>query len=629
MSGRSHAPGAMPGLLAELTAAAPGRIVRKLDKKPGLAGGWSWSVEGDRVEVETDRGEVVTLKASGGVVRGVDDVGCTCLLSPRCLHVLAVVSSLEIAEQAEEAPAGGSGGAEEESGAAGEPGAGDLVELSQKQLEAALACWTVGAQLLEHGAAAAGAVHQSELLRAVHSCQLAGMYRLAATGLRIVRAVRDLRLERPEFSLPVIAADMLELLDTSWRLSSPADDPARERLVPPSLVGTARRAYTARGSLRLFGLFVQPVAAASGYAGVVTYLCDREGIRTISDVKPGEPGRSKAAYVAGAAIGDVSVPHRQLCREGLLIQGATGSADGRLGSGASVRAVRSGPSSWQDEVPDSLWKQGLEAQLDRAFDALSLAPAERPAGTDLLFASGVVLGAHENALCLSVLPAPHGSSTCHDASPMLLRATAPSQHSELCFQENLRLLACAPGLALRLIGRVRFQRPLCVELLAVGEPAEQDPIPEIVCPKEPPFLRLPKAWGSRCNLGLDRLQRSYLAHAEKTPAPVLLAAGDGGPVDPLEHLRRRLRRMVMGGRASLPSGAVVELGRESALLRRRMMPSAASLLSKLAEVAVSASRKATGERGSGDPALLAHSWLAAAAYERAATRALHRSAWAR
>src|SRR6185437_7945307 len=117
-----------------------------------------------------------------------------------------------------------------------------------------------------------------------------------------------------------------------------------------------------------------------------TYVCDGQGrVWTISDVMPGDAARARAAYDAGVRMGDTSIAHRRLCREGLFVQGATGSRDMRLGAGASVKAVRSGQTAWSDGGPRALWEVPLEAQIERAYAALALPGAARSAGAMLLF----------------------------------------------------------------------------------------------------------------------------------------------------------------------------------------------------------------------------------------------------
>src|SRR5690606_12127068 len=139
--------------------------------------------------------------------------------------------------------------------------------------------------------------------------------------------------------------------------------------------------------------------------------------------------------------------HRALSREGLFLSDATASADGRLGAGAGVRAVRAGPSSLEDEAPRALFATPIEAQLERARRAMARPPLERPAGWDLLFTTASVLGLTRDALIVAV-PG--------ELTPLALRCVAPSDHEALHYRENLRRLGALAGAPLELIGRVRF-----------------------------------------------------------------------------------------------------------------------------------------------------------------------------
>jgi hypothetical protein len=82
----------------------------------------------------------------------------------------------------------------------------------------------------------------------------------------------------------------------------------------------------------------RPLQRAESFAGMVTYLvgADRRPW-TVANVTPGGPARCAAAYHEPVQLGDVASAHLALCRMGLHVQGATGSADGRLGP---VRARR-------------------------------------------------------------------------------------------------------------------------------------------------------------------------------------------------------------------------------------------------------------------------------------------------
>ncbi|HSS01844.1 MAG TPA: hypothetical protein VLM79_32525, partial [Kofleriaceae bacterium] len=301
------------------------------------------------------------------------------------------------------------------------------------------------AELLATGAEASGAFAQAELLRSIHTCRNVGLHRLAAAQTRVLRSIRDLRGDRPEFSLGVLTADLRDALAVAWRLA--AGDSA------PSLVGTARRDYESIGSLHVRGLFTEAVVARSGYAGAATYLLDERGaIYTRSDIAPGDVGRAAGAYDAAAGLGDAVLPHRELSRAGLFLSDATASADGRLGAGQRVRAVRaSEPARWDHPTLEARWRTPLEQQL-AAVAAHDATPDElRPAGWNLLFVEGVIAGGADLALVVG---------------DRALRLATIHHHRLLAARDNLSVLARASGLRVRAIGRVRLAAAGRLELLA-------------------------------------------------------------------------------------------------------------------------------------------------------------------
>jgi hypothetical protein len=79
------------GLLAAIEAAAPARIARRVKETPRLADGWAWTRVGGETAVVTDD---VTVRLAGDVVDA-GGVTCSCLLAPKCVHILAVISVLE------------------------------------------------------------------------------------------------------------------------------------------------------------------------------------------------------------------------------------------------------------------------------------------------------------------------------------------------------------------------------------------------------------------------------------------------------------------------------------------------------------------------------------------------------
>ncbi len=454
------------------------------------------------------------------------------------------------------------------------------VALDAEQVAAARHVRDAVAGLLTSGSGVSGPLGEADLSRAVHGARAAKLHRLARGGTRLLRGLHDLQANRSQFTLPGFADDLRETLLVARALQGgSADD---------RWVGTGRRAYLPIGSLRLWGLFTEPIVAGSGHAGVSTVLCDASGRTwTVSDVLPGTPDYVYAAYDNPARIGGTNLSHRRLGRDGLWLDGATGSWDGRLGAGQSVMARRAGASSWEEEAPAALFALPFAEQVHRA-----LASERGPAG-DLVFTVVVARGAHKEALIADV---PGGPS---------LRLVAPVDHTDLAWRDNLRLLARAPGLSLRVVGRVLPDRPRTLALLAIGPAQAVDPTA--------PVLNLPEVWAGRANVGLDRLSPALVEGAQPRPVEVEVQAS-AEPPDPLEALRRRLQRAVLGGAGTIPAEALGRIEVEARDLERLLMPTAAAALRGLG----------AGSRPGAD---FAEAWLAAAIAEEAAGRALARSAW--
>lgn len=142
-------PSISPGLLADLTAAAPARLVKKLDATPTLAESWTWTA-GDSWTVVTDTNETVTLRPENGALSAPAHVACSCLLAPKCLHLLAVAAVLPVADSAaQEVPL-----VSETPAAAAAPVA--TVTLSASQLAAVALARRAAERLLAEGARAPG-----------------------------------------------------------------------------------------------------------------------------------------------------------------------------------------------------------------------------------------------------------------------------------------------------------------------------------------------------------------------------------------------------------------------------------------------------------------------------------------
>jgi len=364
---------------------------------------------------------------------------------------------------------------------------------------------------------------------------------------------------------------------------------------PPHLVGSARRDYATAGNLRLRGVLTEAVVARSGYAGVVTYLVDDKGrMYSRSDIAAGDAGRAAGAYDAAAGIGDAVLPHRELCRTGLFVEGATASADGRLGAGQRVRAVRSSkPSRWETE-----WFARPLADQLAAIAIHDAAPEEqRPAGWDFLYLEGVIVAG------------PGGVGIVAGTTPVLF--TTPLEQRILAVRDNLAVLARATGFTVRVIGRVRVGSPRQVDILALAPALTET------------RLGFPETWHGRANLAYDRLsippRSADGVDVTVTPAPPT--------ADLLAPLRRRIERAVLGGAGTLPTHAIGELDREAAQLADRALPGGAVVLRDLAALAHDAGRGATGVRRAVDHEAFARAWLRAALYEDAARRRLGVASW--
>ncbi|MFN8609212.1 MAG: SWIM zinc finger family protein [Vulcanimicrobiota bacterium] len=472
-------PAAAGILLSQLLAETPPRLLKKLEGQPGLADQWRWESQGEAWLVTTSQGEKVRLLLRDGRLQSLDDLTCTCLLAPRCLHRLAVLSLLPLADMAESEQAQAIASAEQFS-----------QELNRDQLRAAAELFEVGARVLNRGAEGCGLVDQGELQRVAFQCRQHGLHRGAAAATRLLSSLRHLREGHPDYSLGEMAEQLHELLEVGFRLSQPDAD--------PHWLGQARRLYQPAGSLKLWGLFSEAVVTASGYAGCVTFLIDRRGqVFKVSDVTPGGWERAQQAYRAGTTLPGLSIGHQQLGRSLVLVQSATVSADGRLGSGQSVSAAVNGASSWSDPELSELWDWPWDQQL-----------RER----ELLFLEGEVLGIEGEALIVE-----------REGRPLRLVTSGASL--KLPGRDNLGLLARTQGGRWRWIARLHPGLERTLVALAVSGP-------------------FPAGWENRANLSLDRLQTAWFTNLHARPR--LLSSSPS--LLPWAGLERRLWRVAQAGR---------------------------------------------------------------------------------
>ncbi|WP_243766257.1 hypothetical protein, partial [Streptomyces sp. GC420] len=475
-------PSVPPVVTAELIESLSPRLRKRLDAAAAKLATKPTTVDGDTVRIAVDDETTLELHAPGGTVASADAIRCGCLLAPACVHRAAAACVAPVAEpqphqethpdtqpdtapQARPEPEPDTGPAPVPESAAPQPPAAEL-------LAAADALWSAGAAVLEAGADGAGAVTQAELLRAAHTARLAGLPRPASAAVRTVTLLRAARAAEPGYRLADLAGALRELLATAHALRRPASP---ERVA--ELRGTSRRSYEDGGSLRLFGLCTEPVLTASGHAGAVTWVADAQGrLYTVPDVAPGGPARATGAASRTVRIGDTALTHRELAGAGLVVSGATVSADGRLGAGKGVRAVRAAGAGWDEEPLAALWAVPPARQAARALRAAQGAGD----GQDLLFLDITLRGAVHEAGGDCLLADCHGG----DGPPLRLRVTSAHDHPELAHRDNLRLLASATGLRMRVVGRLEPAAHPRLRLLAAELP------------------------GGRYDMGLDRLQRA-------------------------------------------------------------------------------------------------------------------------
>ncbi|GGP73660.1 hypothetical protein ACWDY7_24230 [Streptomyces calvus] len=589
-------PPVVPSVTAELVAALSPRLRKRLDAGVTKLLARPVTRDGDSVRIAVDDDTDVVLHAPGGTVTGADAIHCGCLLAPDCLHRAAAASAAPVADDPPaDAPAGTTPTGDEPTaapetepadGTAQTDGTGPadgtapagIETATDVQRVAARAVFDAAGAVLEAGADGAGAVLQAELLHAAHTARLAGLPRASAAAVSVVTGVRAARSADPGHRLADLTGALAEALGVAHRLPDATGDDLT------GLRGTVRQPYRPDGSLRLYGLFTEPVLTATGYAGAVTWTADADGrLYTVSDVAPGGPARATGAADRAVRIGDTSLTHRELSRAGLAVSGATVSPTGRLGAGAGVRAVRAAGASWHAEPLDRLWSVPAADQVARALDG----------GPDLLFLDVTLAGTVRGTT---------GDCLLADCAGVPLRLVTAHDDPSLPYRDNLRLLAAARGSRLRIVARLAPGPLPRVLLLATEHPT--DPT-------------------ARVDLGLDRLQHADLpAGAVASPAADVPAADE----PPLHLLRRRVHQAVSGGRRVLALGGGAS--GDGARLRRLGLGTAGDLLDDLHAAAADRSRDSFGRLLPADTARFARSWLAAALYTDTVERSLCAGAWA-
>ncbi|MFF0645174.1 hypothetical protein ACFYVV_16365 [Streptomyces tendae] len=649
-----------PSVTAQLVAALTPRLRKRLDAGVAKLAGRPVARDGDIVRLAVDDDTDLELHAPGGVVTTAEAIRCGCLLAPDCLHRAAAASAAPVAEMPDpvvetpdpvagepsltKAPRtapptsvpvttspGTAGSAADDAPAGAVDPAPESATPAQRTAAAAL--HDAAAAVLEAGADGAGAVLQAELLRAAHTARLAGLPRAAGRAVAVVTALRAARDADPAHRLGDLTTALRDVLLLAHRLPEAAGPELA------GLRGRVRQPYTPDGSLRLYGLFAEPVLTSTGYAGTVTWTADAAGrLYTVPDVAPGGAARAAGSADRAVRIGDTSLTHRELSRAGLAVSGATVSPTGRLGAGAGVRAVRAPGTSWRAEPLDRLWAVPVAEQIARALASDLDVPKAQDTGLagdtgdtsdtsdgstqptaqdgrdgrdgrDLLFLDVTLIGTVREAA---------GECLLADCDGLTVRLAAAHDDPALPDRENLRLLALlahgrGPGTRLRVVARLTPAPLPRAVLLAASHPTDPD---------------------THVDLGLDRLRRADLP-AEPT-AGTSVGAGDARPSPtvqpatasdeaPVHLLRRRVHQAASGGRRVLAFPGSKES--EAARLRRYGLGTAGALLTALHATAAERARDPFGRLLPADTGRFATAWLGAAVYTEEVDRALCAAAW--
>jgi hypothetical protein len=413
-------------------------------------------------------------------------------------------------------------------------------------------------RILRVGAAHAGVVVQSGLLRTVHQCRAEGLHRLATLGLRVVTGVSELRARATSSDPAQLAEDVAAVLECARHV-------AHDQPVESFWIGTARRAQWPVHPRKLHGLFAEPIMTRSGFAGAAVYfLGEDDRIYSVSDVRPGDAQLARDAYQGGIEIGPLVAPAKQLARRLYLGSDMTASRDGRLGRGKGVRIVDHGPSTWQCDAVQSRFHRPLSDQRDAAFAQTALPADAQMAGWDFLFFAGSVVGALGAELVVQTTQCP-------------VRLAIANESSELLFRENLRMLSHAPGLSLQIIARLNPLEPNVVLPLAVAMPAGN-------INDGDPRLELPSSFEGRVCLGFDEIQSSHVIHRQAAPSILRERHAHLEATDPLDPLRRRWIATLLSGFESQRQRMAESLAGEMSNLSRCGFTTAAELLDAISNI---------------------------------------------
>ncbi|MFO0923583.1 MAG: hypothetical protein U0905_13975 [Pirellulales bacterium] len=602
-----------PLLLAELVEQVPGRVRKRLDGSPGIAETWIWR-QTELIWTVQAHEETVRLESANGTLEKIHQVSCTCLMAPKCFHILACCSCLslntdevQVLSESEDLIATKEAFTSEANSSRPNP----MVEVTESMRSAASKVRESLATLLQVGARNAGTLVQSTMLRAGHTCRVSELYALSHTVLRIAEGVQRFRQQSDQASSPLLKEDVASALLACHWIANHAN-------VPRWIIGQARRSFEEIDVRKLNGIMAEPIWTRSGFAGVSVLMQDtaQGDLYTVNELRTGDMSLVHQAYRGGIELGGVTVEAKSLCRSTYTVQELTASSDGRLGKGKTTRWALAKKESTQP-FRFGRFSDSVAQQVRAVFAWLDIPEDHRPAGWDLIAFDATVVGALDAKVVVQV-----DDVTQHWKLGIAIDAP------ELEFRHNLQLLARCPRLRLRCLVRVKWDEPLSADLMAVHGIA---PLPT-GDDHNRPLLELPDTWQEVCSFGLDRLERHYIRGIERWSEEIDMES-NGHLVNSnakyTAPLDRRLIGLVLGGRDSVPDLASKSHRRDRLLFSRLMLPTASQLLEDLVHAVRQDSSpdiyKSDSAEGSSRDAVSA--FLACDAYFRATNRSLSKSQW--
>ncbi|MFD1152668.1 hypothetical protein ACFQ3T_36490, partial [Saccharothrix hoggarensis] len=90
-------PPVVPAVVADVLDSLPPRLRKRVDASLSRAAEWSVTTTADTAQAVLDPETTLTWTLHDGALTAADDLACSCLLAPKCLHRAIAVSVADIA----------------------------------------------------------------------------------------------------------------------------------------------------------------------------------------------------------------------------------------------------------------------------------------------------------------------------------------------------------------------------------------------------------------------------------------------------------------------------------------------------------------------------------------------------